>query len=93
MDIQKLEELVSDCIVVHRTNFDELKKKWTLLVDRYENKLRENSISAKTRSKVTLGGAYALVENYVARLLNRQPKYKYLGREGDDVKDAEPEAD
>lgn len=89
MDIQKLEELVSDCIVVHRTNFDELKKKWTLLVDRYENKLRENSISAKTRSKVTLGGAYALVENYVARLLNRQPKYKYLGREGDDVKDAD----
>lgn len=86
---QDLEERIADTIVAHANNYTDVKQRWTDLLNRYENKLREDSITASTDSKALLGGAYALVENFVARMLNRQPKYKYLGREGDDVKDAD----
>ena len=85
----RLEDICADVIEKHDANFVDLKNKWTDLLDRYENKIRKGSISDKSDSQVTLGGAFALVENYVARLLNRQPKYKYLGRESEDVKDAD----
>jgi len=86
---QDLEQMVADTIVAHAANYTDIKNHWTDLLNRYENKLRENSITAKTDTKACLGGGFALVENFVARMLNRQPKYKYLGREGDDVKDAD----
>ena len=85
----KLEEIIADAIINHRDNYVNYKQKWTQLLNRYENSLRENSITSQTDSKAPLGGAFALVENFIARLLNRQPKYKYLGRESEDVKTAD----
>lgn len=89
IDEKKIEDIIADTIINHRDNYVNLKQRWTDLLNRYENVLRENSITAQTDSKAPLGGAFALVENFIARLLNRQPKYKYLGRETEDVKDAD----
>ena len=89
MTEDKLEEIIADTIINHRDNYVNLKGQWTKLLDRYENKLRENSITSMSDSKACLGGGFAIVENFIARLLNRQPKYKYLGRESQDVKQAD----
>jgi hypothetical protein len=68
----------------HSDSYGSLKEKWNSLYERYENKPRIGSISMKTESKVSLGAAFSLVENAIPRLLGRDPKYKYMGREGDD---------
>lgn len=85
----KIEQLAIRTVSSHRDSYEALKHKWTELHKRYENKMREGSISSKTESKVALGGAYSLVENALPRLLARDPKYKYLGRENQDEQVAE----
>jgi len=89
MKKQDIIQICSDTIIGHRNEYETLKSRWNDLVERYENKLRKDSITAKTDSKVCLGGAFALVENALPRLLSRQPKYKYLGREADDAQVSE----
>lgn len=89
MTEQDIEAMVADCIVNHRNNFETQRGVWTELLNRYENKLRENSITSLTDTKAPLGAAFALVENFIARLLNRSPKYKYLGRGTEDAEDAQ----
>lgn len=86
---KQIEGICEDTIRAHRSSFESLKKRWNSLIARYENKLREESISAETESKVALGGAFALVENALPRIFARDPKYKYLGRESKDMEDAE----
>lgn len=82
--MEEVESLAIRTITDHRDSYVSVKSKWSELYERYENKLREGSISSKTESKVTLGGAYALVENAIPRILGRDPKYRYLGRESGD---------
>lgn len=84
-----VEAICRQTIVAHRDQFQVLKERWLGLLGRYENKLRAGSISADTESKIALGSAFALVENAIPRIFNRQPKYKYLGREGKDGQSAE----
>jgi hypothetical protein len=84
-----IENIAKDTYLNHKAKFETLKERWLTLVDRYENKLREGSISANTESKITLGGAYALVENAIPRLLARQPKYRYMARARDDSESAD----
>lgn len=85
----KIEAIAVKAFTDHRDGYISMKQKWNELYERYENKLRDNSITAKTASKVCLGGAFSLVENAIPRLLGRDPKYKYMGREGDDEQAAE----
>lgn len=85
MDKRKIEEICAQTIVSHKASFEDLKTRWHALMNRYENKLREESISSKTESKVALGGAFALVENALPRIFSRSPKYKYIGRESKDT--------
>jgi len=80
----QIENICKDTIIAHRASFVGLKERWDEMIFRYENKLREDSISADTESKIALGGAFALVENTLPRIFARPPKYKYLGREGKD---------
>ena len=89
LDKKQIEAICKDTIIAHRTSFAPMKKRWDGLIDRYENKLREDSISNDTESKVALGGAFALVENTLPRIFARSPKYKYLGRESEDSDTAE----
>lgn len=84
-----IENICKDTIKSHRSSFLNLKDRWDEMIGRYENKLREDSISNDTESKVALGGAFALVENALPRIFARQPKYKYLGRETEDSQEAE----
>lgn len=86
---QTIENICKDTIVAHRSSFTNLKERWDEMLNRYENKLRVDSISADTESKIALGGAFALVENTLPRIFARQPKYKYLGRESGDTDGAE----
>lgn len=86
---ETIEQLAIDTAQSHAESYESLKSLWNDLYERYENKLRAGSITAKTESKVRLGGAFALVENALPRLLGRDPKYKYMGREGDDEETAE----
>lgn len=89
IDNKKIEAIAIKATIDHRNAYIIMKQRWNDLYERYENKLRLGSISSKTSSKVTLGGAFSLVENAKPRLLGRDPKYKYLGREGDDEQAAE----
>jgi hypothetical protein len=84
-----IEGVAIETYEAHRSKFQNLKQRWLDLVSRYENKLRAGSITSQTEAKVGLGGAYALVENSIPRILARQPKYRYLGREKGDVDAAE----
>jgi len=89
MDKKIVEQIAINTYLDHKDEYNALEKRWLGLVDRYENKLREGSISSNTESKITLGGAYALVENAIPRLLSRQPKYRYLARGREDSEAAE----
>lgn len=86
---KQIESVCKDAIISHRTSFAPLKDRWDEMIGRYENKLREDSISADTESKVALGGAFALVENALSRIFARTPKYTYMGRESDDAQGTE----
>ena len=83
---KRIEQLAKETIIAHEDKYENLRRRWDELISRYENKLRKDSISADTESKVALGGGYSLVENSIPRLLGRDPRYRYLGRESDDGK-------
>ena len=84
-----IEQIALQTYQNHQDKFENLQERWLGLVNRYENKLREGSITANTEAKITLGGAYSLVENALPRLLTRQPKYRYLARGREDSEAAE----
>ena len=86
---QTLEKIALDTYSNHKNKFRALHTKFEELTGRYENALRANSITADTESKVVLGGAFALVENAIPRLLARQPKYRYLARGREDSEASE----
>lgn len=80
-----IEDIARDVIENHRASIWQVRERWLDLIDRYENKLREGSLTAQTESKSPMGGAFALVENTIPRLLARSPIYKYLARESRDA--------
>lgn len=86
---QKVVNLCAETIKAHEKTFPEWKKKVDYLIARYENELREDSITAMTDTKATLGAAFSLVENAAPRINSRRAKYKYLAREGSDEPAAE----
>jgi len=81
---QQIKDLVKATIESHCSTFISRKEAWANLYKRYEGSIRAGSITSKTSSKFSLGGAFALVENSIPRLLSQQPRYKYLGRGQDD---------
>lgn len=86
---EQIEILAIETLRQHEDTFRDLKEKWTSLYRRYENTLRGESITAETESKVRLGQAYALVENFVSRIMAQAPRFRYLARERGDTKPAE----
>lgn len=86
---ETIEQIAISAYTSHRDAYISMKQKWNDLYSRYENDLRDGSITSKTESKVCLGAAFSLVENAIPRILGRDPKYKYMGREGDDENIAE----
>ena len=82
---EKVVQMASDAWIGHRQTFLRLRQRFQYMLNRYENKLRADSITAQSQTKATLGGAFALVENSLPRILGKNPKYHYLGRESDDV--------
>jgi hypothetical protein len=84
----KVIQMAADTWIGHRQTFLRLRQRFQYMLSRYENKLREGSITEMGQVKATLGGAFSLVENALPRILGNDPKYKYLGRETDDVEGA-----
>ena len=85
----KIKQMAIDAYLGHIATFPTLRDRFQGLMDRYENKLREGSITAKSEVKAALGGAFSLVENGLPRIIGRKPKYRYAARENGDVKPAE----
>lgn len=85
----KIEQLAVDVMKRHTEYAEPLKEKWTELYSRYENELRKSSITAETEAKIRLGSAYALVENFVSKVIAQNPRFRYLARERGDTKPAE----
>lgn len=86
---EKIKQMAIDTYIGHIATFLSLRERFQSLMDRYENKLRAGSITAKSEVKAPLGGAFALVENGLPRIIGRKPKYRYAARENGDVKPAE----
>lgn len=86
---ETLKQIAVSTITSHESKYKVLQDKWEDLSARYENQLRAGSISDKTDSKIALGGAYALVENAIPRMLSRQPRFRYLARGREDSESAE----
>lgn len=86
---QKVEQMAIDTYIGHIATFISLRERFQALMDRYENKLRAGSITAKSEVKAALGAAFSLVENGLPRIIGRKPKYRYAARENGDVKPAE----
>lgn len=89
MEKETIENIAMNAITAHRDSYKSLKNTWTELYTRYENKLREGSITSKTEGKIRLGGCFSLVENTLPRIIGRDPKYRYIGRENEDEEYAE----
>jgi hypothetical protein len=89
MNKQLIERIAINTYTQHKSAFQTVTEKWLNLVSRYDNELRKGAISSQTTSKIALGGAFALVENAIPRLLSRQPKYRYLARGREDANAAE----
>ena len=85
----KVEEMAINAWIGHRTSFVEWRSRCQWLVDRYENKPREGSITAQLKINALLGAAFALVENALPRIIGKKPKWRYLGREESDGEEAE----
>lgn len=83
--MKKIEEFAIDAYQDHSSKYTLLKGRWAELLRRYENELRGDSIAAETQAKVRLGQAFALVENFVSRVIATIPRFHYLPRERDDV--------
>lgn len=86
---EKIEKIAVEVMERHAEYAVPLKEKWTELYSRYENQLREKSITAETEAKIRLGAAYALVENFVSKIVAQNPRFRYLARERGDSKPAE----
>jgi hypothetical protein len=86
---EQIERIVVDVINRHTTYVEPLKQKWASLYNRYENELRPGSITAETEAKIRLGSAYALVENFVSKIIAQNPRFRYSARERGDSKPAE----
>lgn len=86
---EKVKQMAIDTYIGHIATFLTLRERFQMLMDRYENKLRSGSITAKSEVKANLGGAFSLVENGLPRIIGRKPKYRYAARERGDVKPAE----
>lgn len=86
---EKIEQRVVEVMKNHAIYSEPLKDKWTELYSRYENELRKASITAETESKIRLGAAYALTENFVSKVIAQNPRFRYLARERGDSKPAE----
>lgn len=86
---EKIKQMAIDAYLGHIQTFLVLRDRFQALMDRYENKLRAGSITAKSEVKAPLGGAFALVENGLPRIIGRKPKYRYAARENSDTKPAE----
>jgi len=86
---EKIEQLVVDTMRRHQDYSRTLKEKWTELYRRYENQLRDGSITAETEAKIKLGAAYALAENFVSKVIAQNPRFRYLARERGDTKPAD----
>jgi len=82
-------EIAQEVIKKHQDTFQVRHQQWAELYDRYENKPRGGSITNETESQVYLGGAFSLVEQLVARMFAKTPRFKYLARERRDTKSAE----
>ncbi len=82
---EKIAGIAIDTYKAHSKKFNGLHNDWQNLVRRYENELREKSITAETQSKTRLGQAYSLVENFVSRVIADIPRFHYLARERGDV--------
>ena len=83
--MSKVEEIAIQVYTDHAKKYALLKKNWVGLLSRYENELREGSITAETQSKTRLGQAFALVENFVSRIVAQTPQFNYLARERKDT--------
>lgn len=83
--MKNVEQIAIDTVLAHEDKFSGLKQDWKSLMERYENKLREGSITSETQSKTRLGQAFALVENFVSRVIADIPRFHYLARERGDV--------
>lgn len=86
---EKIKQMAIDAYLGHIQTFLVLRDRFQALMDRYENKLRANSITSKSEVKAPLGAAFALVENGLPRIIGRKPKYRYAARENGDVNPAE----
>ncbi len=85
MKKNKIEEIAITVYKDHHAKFGGLKQVWAKLVTRYENTLREGSITSETQSKTLLGQAFSLVENFTSRVIAQVPSFHYLPREKSDV--------
>lgn len=83
--MKKIEEIAIQVYQDHTEKYGQLRDKWIRLIRRYENELREDSITAETQSKTRLGQAFALVENFTSRVISQIPRFHYLARERKDV--------
>jgi hypothetical protein len=83
--MKQVEELAIQTYNDHAEKFGNFKQKCVELVKRYENQLREGSITAETQTKTKLGQAFALVENFVSRVIANNPQFNYLARERKDT--------
>ena len=81
----KIEEIAIQSWKDHNTKYQTRKEKWVELVKRYENEPRVGSITEETETKTKLGQAYALVENFISRIIAQAPQFNYLARERKDV--------
>ncbi len=81
----KIEEIAIQSWKDHNTKYQTRKEKWVELVARYENEPRVGSITEETETKTKLGQAYALVENFISRIIAQAPQFNYLARERKDV--------
>ena len=81
----KEEQVAIDAYNEHTNKFINLKGEWVNFLLRYENEMRAGSITSETQSKTRLGQAFALVENFVSRVISRIPRFHYLARERGDV--------
>ena len=86
---ETIEQIAADVITRHSNYAEPLKQRWTELYNLYENELRKASITAETEAKIRLGAGYALVENFVSKIIAQNPRFRYLARERGDAKPAE----
>lgn len=86
---EKIEQIVTSVMENHAAYAVKMHKKFDRLFALYKNELRDESITAETEAKVRLGQGFALVENFVSKIMANQPRFRYAARESSDVNPAE----